>query len=63
MAHNAIIISSDDKSDSVIRREIPSKPVILSNKSSTFPAKHKSGNEETPFEKQKSGNLHIEARN
>ena len=27
------------------RSQIPTKPVILSNKSSTFPAKHKSDNE------------------
>ena len=46
MAHNAIIISSDDKSDSG-RRKIPSKKVTSSNKSSTFLAKHKSYNEET----------------
>ena len=36
MAHNAIIISSDEESDSG-RRQIPSKPVTSSNKESTFP--------------------------
>ena len=61
MAQNTIIISyeysysdklfetsSDDSSDSG-RRKIPTKPVMSSNKSSTFPAKHKSDNEETPL--------------
>ena len=38
MAHNAIIFSSDDKSDSG-RRQIPYKPVTSSSKASTFPAK------------------------
>ena len=37
MAHNDIIMFSDENSDSV-RREIPSKPVTSSNKSSTFTA-------------------------
>ena len=50
MAHNAIIISSDDESDSG-RRQIPFKPVTLSNKAFTFPAKHKYDNEETPLKK------------
>ena len=50
MAYNSIIISSDDESDSG-RRQIPSKPVTSSNKTSTFPAKHKSNNEETPLKK------------
>ena len=48
MAQNAIINFSDDKSDSG-RRQIPSKPVTASNKSSAFPAKHNSDNEETPL--------------
>ena len=50
MAQNAIIISSDDESDSG-RREIPSKPVTSYNKSYTFPAEHKSSNKETPSKK------------
>ena len=48
MAQNAIIMFSDDKLDSGIR-QIPSKPVTSSNKSSTFTAKHKSDNEEIPL--------------
>ena len=61
MAHNTIIISSessssdclletlsDDSSDSR-RRKIPTKPVMTSNKTSKFPAKHKSDNEKTPL--------------
>ena len=61
MAQNTIIIlyeslssddslekSSDESSDSG-RSQIPTKPVISSNKSSTFPDKHKSNNEETPL--------------
>ena len=39
---------SDDKSDSG-RREIPPKSVTSYNKASTFPAEHKSDNEETPL--------------
>ena len=54
MAKNAIIISSDDKSDSG-RRQIPSKPLTSSNKASTFPSKHKSDNEETPLKKNHRG--------
>ena len=54
MAKNAIIILSDDKSNSG-KREIPSKPVISSNKASTFPDKHKSDNEETPLVKYHQG--------
>ena len=41
---------SDELSDSGTRQR-PTKPVTSSNKSSTFPAKRKSDNEETPFEK------------
>ena len=61
MAHNTIIISSeflsaddslekssDEKSGSG-RRQIPTLPVIPYIKSSTFPAKHKSDNEQTPL--------------
>ena len=61
MAQNTIIISSessssdgsletsyDDSYDSG-RRKIPTKPVMSSNKSSIFPAKHKSDNKETPL--------------
>ena len=62
MAQNDIIISSDDESNSG-RRQIPSKPVTSSNKASTFLAKHKSDNEETPLKKKSSGTLHIETRN
>ena len=40
MAQNAIIILSYDKYDSG-RRKITYKPVMSSNKASTFPAKHK----------------------
>ena len=62
-AHNNIIIpsgssSSDnsletlsDESSGLGRRQIPTKPVMSSNKSSTFTAKYKSDNEETPLEK------------
>ena len=39
---------SDDSSDSGTRQK-PTTPVTSSNKSSTFPAKHKSYNEETPL--------------
>ena len=38
----------DDSSDSGTRQK-PTKPVTSSNKSSTFPARHKSDNEETPL--------------
>ena len=61
MSHNTIVIfsdysssddsletSCDDSSDSGTRK-VPTKPVISSNKSSIFPAKHKSDNEETPM--------------
>ena len=40
MAQNAIIILSDDESDSG-RSKIPSKPVASSHKTSKFMAKHK----------------------
>ena len=40
--------SSDDSSESDTRQK-PTKAVKLSNKSSTFPDKHKSNNEETPL--------------
>ena len=40
MAHNYIIIFSDNKSDSG-RRKIPPKPVTSSNKASIFSAKRK----------------------
>ena len=40
--------SSDESSDSDTS-QIPTKPVTLSNKSSTFTAKHKSDNEKTPL--------------
>ena len=54
MAQNAIIILSDDESDSG-RRLIPSKPVMSSNKASTFPAEHKYNNEETTTKKTHQG--------
>ena len=40
--------SSDDSSDSSTRQK-PTKPIASSNKSSTFTAKHRSDNEETPL--------------
>ena len=61
MSQNTIIIfsessSSDDsletssvESSGSLRSKIPTKLVMLSNKSSTFPSKHKSDNEETPL--------------
>ena len=61
MEQNTIIIlsgylSSDnsletwsDESSGSGRRQIPTKPVMSYNKISTFPAKHKSDNEETPL--------------
>ena len=54
MAQNAIIILYDDESDSG-RMEKPSKPVTSFNKASTFPAEHKSNNEETPLKKTHQG--------
>ena len=48
MAQNVIIVSSDDKSDSG-RKEITSKAVTSFHKAYTFPAEHKSDNEETPL--------------
>ena len=54
MAQNTIIILSNDESDSG-RQEMPSKPVTSSNKASTFPAEHKSDNEETPLKKTHQG--------
>ena len=54
MAHNAIVIFSDDESNSE-RRQILSKPVTSSNKSFTFPDKHKSDNEESPLKKTHQG--------
>ena len=62
MAHNTIVIlskfSSSDKSLETLsddssgsgRRQIPTKPVMSYNKSSTFLVKHKSDNEETSLE-------------
>ena len=41
MYQNDIIIASDDEYN-LVRREVPSKPVMSSNKASTFPAEHKS---------------------
>ena len=61
MAQNTIIISSESpssdesfetssvESSGSRRRQITNKPVISYNKSSTFPAKHKSDNEKTPL--------------
>ena len=61
MAHNTIIYfsessSSDDSMETSSgdsydsgKSQILTKPVILSNKSSTFPAKHKSDKEERPL--------------
>ena len=50
MVQNDIIILLDEEYDSG-RRQIPSKPMTSSNKDSTFPAKHKSDNEETLLKK------------
>ena len=50
MAHNSIIILSDDSFDSGTR-QIPSKPVTPSNKASAFPDKHKYYNDEKPLKK------------
>ena len=59
MAQSTIIISSEylssydlletlsDESSDSGRRQIPNKPLISYNISSTFPAKHESDNEET----------------
>ena len=60
MAQTIIISSESSLSDDLLetssiessgsgRRQIPTKPVMSSNKSSTFPAKHKSYDEETPL--------------
>ena len=61
IAQNTIIILSESSSSYYLletlsaessgsgRIQIPTKPVISSNKSSTFPAKHKSYNEGTPL--------------
>ena len=54
MAHNAIIILSDDKSDSG-QKKIPSKPVTSSNKVSIFTAKQKFDNEKHPLKKTHQG--------
>ena len=45
---DSLEISSNDSSDSVTRQK-QTKPVMLSNKSSVFLAKHKLGNVETPL--------------
>ena len=45
---NSLETSSDDSSDSG-KSQKPTKPVTPSNKSSTFWAKHKPDNEETPL--------------
>ena len=67
MAQNTIIISSEssssddsletlnDESSGSGRRKIPYKPVTSSNKASTFLAKHKYDNEETPLKKTHQG--------
>ena len=47
-SYESLEISSDDSYDSGTRKN-PSKPATSSNKSSTFTAKHKSDNEETPL--------------
>ena len=61
MAQNTILIfsessssvdsleTSSDESSGSGRRQIPTKPVISSTKSSTFLAKHKSDIDETPL--------------
>ena len=47
-SYDLLETSSDDSSDSG-KRQTPTKPVMSYNKSSTFPAEHKSDNEETPL--------------
>ena len=49
MSSDDSLETSSDESSGSGRRQIPTKPVISYNKSSTFPAKHKSDNEETPL--------------
>ena len=49
-----LLFLSDEESDSG-RREIPPKPATSYNKASTFPAEHKSDNEETPSKKNHQG--------
>ena len=61
MAQNTIVIYSDssfpddyletlsDESSDSGTSQIPTKPMTSSNKSSTFPVKHKSDHEETPL--------------
>ena len=61
MEQNTMIISSEsppsddslerlsDDSSNAGGRQISTKPVTSSNKSSTYPYKHKSDNEETPL--------------
>ena len=60
MAQNIIILSESVSSDDSLepssvassgsgRSQIPTKPVMSSNKSSKFPAKHRSYNSETPL--------------
>ena len=67
MAQYTIIISSEflspydsletlyDELSVSGKRQIPTKPVISSNKSSTFTAKYRSDNEETPLNKTHQG--------
>ena len=47
-SYDSLETSSDDSSDSSTRKK-PTKPVTPSDKSSTFLAKRKSDNEETPL--------------
>ena len=47
-SYDSLKTSSGDSYDSGTRKK-PTKPVTSSNKSSTFPDKHKSDNEETPL--------------
>ena len=47
-SYDSLKTSSGDSYDSGTRKK-PTKPVTSSNKSSTFPSKHKSDNEETPL--------------
>ena len=49
MSSDESLETLSDESSGSGRRQIPTKPVMSSNKSSTFPAKHKSDNEETPL--------------
>ena len=60
-SYDSLETLSDDSSDSGTSKK-QTKPVTSSNKSSTFPAKHKYGNEETPLKQPHQGFLHAKTR-